>query len=72
MPSEVGHRKGVTLTSFMSVKNRSCISYCIGSLVARCQKGGRWQSMMFMWDSAIKTDLSKTPAKSDTSKQLLK
>lgn len=72
MPSKMGHEKGVTLTYFMSLKNRSCISHCIWNLVTRCQRGGRWQSMMFMWDSAIKTDLSKTPAKSDTSKQLLK
>lgn len=29
LPSKMGHKKGVTLTSFMSVKTRSCMSHCI-------------------------------------------
>lgn len=39
-PIKMGPKKGITLTSFLSVKNRPCISHCIGNLVTRCQRGG--------------------------------
>ena len=40
VPIKMGHKKGIMLTSFLSVKNRPRISHCAWNLVTRCQRGG--------------------------------
>lgn len=40
VPIKMCSKKGITLTYFLSVKNRPRTSHCVWNLVTRCQRGG--------------------------------
>lgn len=40
VPIKMCHKKVITLTYFLCVENRQCVSHCMWNLVTRCQRGG--------------------------------